>query len=185
MNLYYELIAAGLSVVAYVLIVAAMLRSGESMNIATWVIWAVLDGVAFASAFASGERVPWMIGVFTLGAGIIAILSIKNGKWQWGWLEWVCTTAALLSFGLWSLGPVWSLVASSLAMFVGGLPQVVDAYKSPWQQSKLNWGLFLASNGISLFGANLSLMGEWFYPTVGVIFNTLILGAIVISPKRA
>jgi hypothetical protein len=181
----FELVAAVLAVVAYGLIIRDMIRSGESMNVATWVIWAVLDGVAFASAYASGERVPWMIGVFTSGAIVIAILSIKNGKWQWGWLEWVCTIAAVLSFGLWSFGPVWSLVASSLAMFVGGLPQVVDAYKAPHLQSKLNWGLFLASNTTSLLGANLLLMGEWFYPMMGVAFNTLIMGAIVFSPKRA
>jgi hypothetical protein len=181
----FEPVAAALAVVAYTLIIRDIVRSGESMNVATWVIWAVLDGVAFASAYASGDRIPWMIGVFTTGAVVIAILSIKNGKWHWGRLEWVCTAAAILSFGLWSFGPVWSLVASSLAMFVGGLPQVVDAYMAPHLQSKLNWGLFLASNATSLFGANPILMGEWFYPTLGVVFNTLIMGAIVLSPKRA
>ena len=183
--MFLEILAALCAVVAYVLIIRDMLRTEVSMNIATWVIWAILDGIAFYSAWTASDRIPWMIGVFTMGAAIIAFLSLKNGTWRLGKTEWFCIGAVGISFLLWQFGPTWVLVASTLAMFIGGIPQLMDAYRDSLSQSKLNWGLFLMSNGLSLIGANQAIMGEWFYPLVGVAFNAIMMGILVYAPKRA
>ena len=184
MYLSFESAAALCGLLAYVLMIHELVKTQASMNIATWVIWTTLDAAAFASAFNAGERIPWMIGVFTIGAGIIAVLSLRNGSWHWSWLETACTFAVFISLGLWFTSPLWTLIASSLAMFVGGIPQLVDAYHEPSTQNKRNWILFLVSNMLSLLGANYALAGEWFYPVLGMIFNSVMLSILIFSPRR-
>ena len=172
--------------IAYLLIFRDVLRGESRMNIATWLVWTVVNTVVTASIIASGFTHPWMNLVFTGGAAIVSVLSLRGGSWKWGGIETICFLIALAAMARWYIGgPMLAIVLSVSAMFVGGIPQLIDTFNDPQSQKFRNWALFLISCVLSLVGAPTWDLAHALYPIMGGVLNGLMCVFILCRPYRS
>ena len=170
--------------IAYVLIIRDVLKGTSPMNIATWLIWSIVNTVVTASIIASGFTHPWMNLIFTAGAIVVFLLSLRRGRWKWGKTESVCFLIALSAMGGWYfLGPTPAIVLSVSAMCIGGIPQLRDTFNQPRSQQMRNWMLFLISCIFSLVGAPMWDLAHALYPVAGGVLNGLMCLFIMRKPR--
>lgn len=175
------LVLAGiLPAIAYVRICYGIVRGQIRMNIATWMIWAIVNTITTSSIIASGFTYPWMNLAFTVGSFMVLLLSLRGGSWKWGHTETVCALAAVAAMTFWFfMGPTMALLLGVMAMAAGGIPQLIDTYHSPENQAELDWILFEIGSLLSLVGAPLWEPAYVLYPLVGALLNGLMVWFIV------
>jgi hypothetical protein len=174
-----ELVAGALALIGNILMTYQVIRYNMPMNIATWGIWAFLNSISLMAVLHTGGPTPWLIVAYLGSSSCITAISLYRGGWSWGWMEALCSAAALSALALWILNPLWSLIASTSAMFVGGLPQLRDVWNRPETMPVTGWVIFLAAAIVSLAGAGWSDPAQYFYPFTSLTYTSLMLMAIL------
>lgn len=127
----------------------------QGINIASWVMWTLLDGIALALAWKASTETPYMLIGWTAAATIVTTgILWKGATWQIGFAEITSAVAVVIATYLWWTNK-WGmgLIACSLAMFVAGIPQVMNFWDTPAQAT---WWLWV---GIAISGT-LSIVGS-------------------------
>ena len=136
----FSLIAGILLVCGYVPYIRAILKGTTKPAKASWAIWACLDTVALYGMYLQNSVNGQIVGA-TLGAIVVAMLSIKYGKPGWTKLDEYCLAGAVIGISLIFLSPRWSLLASLATIFVGSFPTFRSAWNDPRLENKLAWTL--------------------------------------------
>ncbi|MEK7602349.1 MAG: hypothetical protein AAB472_02595 [Patescibacteria group bacterium] len=181
------LMGAGIAAAfAYIVIFTGILRGQTRMNIATWLVWSIVNTVVTAAIIKSGFSHPWMNITFMIGSIVTLLLSLRRGNWSWGKIETICSIIALVAMVCWFyFGPTQALVLGVTAMFVGGVPQLIDTYHRPGDQQSWTWFLFLTSCTLSLMGAPTWDLAHVLYPIFGLVMNGFMFLFILLRPKSA
>jgi hypothetical protein len=129
-----------------------ILRRTTKPNIASWIVWTALTGVATIVQFAAGETTT---AIITLAAAletlVIVILGLRYGYADFGRFEWVCLLGALAGLMIWLLldNPVLAVLLTVLIDLAGSLPTVRHSWLSPGEET---WLTYLAAGLGGLFG---------------------------------
>jgi hypothetical protein len=120
---------------------------------------------------------------YTAGSAITSFLIVKSGnKTSWTWFETMVASLVVISMGVWYLsGDKVATVASTTAMVVAGIPQLVDAYKKPQDMPFLVFVSYLIANGLSTAGGKGWSIGERFYPASATLYSFV---AVVFSARK-
>jgi len=145
------------------------------LNLATWLLWALIDITILLSSIAAGASAPFLAVGFAGGAVAVALTLLFKGTWQWGRLESVCAILAIVCLILWFVGgPLIALVSLTLGKYIiAGIPTLRSAYKNPeWIQAYVWWlGSFGAATNI--FAAGSWTLEQSFFPTVALLFTAI------------
>ncbi len=146
------------------------------LNIATWILWSVIDASVLFSSLAAGASAPFLSAGFVVGAVLVTITLFGRGVWRWGMLETSCAVLALACLGLWYIaGPLVSLISLTIGKYgIAGIPSVVAAYKNPERTQGWIWlmGTFGAATNIFTIGS--WTLADSFFPTIALVFTMLI-----------
>ncbi len=146
------------------------------LNIATWLLWSIIDTAVLLSSLAGGAPAPFLSVAFAVGAILVTITLFFKGTWHWGTLETACVVITLICLGLWYIaGPIVALLSLTLGKYcVAGIPTVIDAFRYPERGQGWNWfvGAFAAATNI--FAAGSLTLAQSFFPTVVLVFATLV-----------
>lgn len=163
-------------IIAYA-IIADQVWSGKIVqNIASRILWAVLDGMVAICIFAKGG-INWkMPAVFSLGCIMLAVFIAKRSVWKWTTFHTKIAIGTGLCAIIWMLaGPVVATVAISAAVFLAGIPQVVDAYRMPKHNPVAAVAFQTLAAVLSVMGGEPSIIGRFFAGTC-VVYFALLLG---------
>lgn len=132
--------------------------NSQSLNVASWVMWTLLDIVIVMLAIHAEKekvkkdpsamfQVPYLFIGWTLAAAIVTFGMLWNGAtWQMGFAEMVSMLAVVIATRLWWTNK-WclGLISCAIAMFVAGIPQVMNFWHTP---APSTWWLW-AGTGIA------------------------------------
>jgi hypothetical protein len=118
--------------------------NSQSLNVASWAMWTLLDGVVVMLAIRSEkERIkkdptavfswPYLFIGWTVAAVLVTASMLWNGAvWQIGFAEIVSMIAVAVATYLWWTNK-WGmgLIACAIAMFIAGIPQIVNFWQAP------------------------------------------------------
>jgi hypothetical protein len=156
----------------------SILKGKTRPNRASWLIWAALGGLLFASYVSSGASTTiWQPLSFAIGPVIVFVLSIKHGVGGYNKLDVFCLAGAALGLLLWKLSnePQAALYLSIFVDALGFLPTIKKAYFQPGSESRLAWSIGVTSTVINLFAINSWTLEIALYPIYLVIFNSAVL----------
>ena len=159
------------------------IRSGEvKQNLLTWVLWATLDGVVAATLIAQGGSFL-LPAAYTVGSAITSFLIIKSGnKASWTLFETMVALLVVVSIGVWYFcGDKVATVASTMAMVIAGIPQLVDAQKKPQDMPFLVFVSYLIANSLSTAGGKDWSIEERLYPASAAIYCFVV---VVFSARK-
>lgn len=153
------------------------IRTGKvEQNLLTWALWGTLDLVVTAIIIVQGGSFLLPIA-YTIGASITVIFIAKSkGKTSWTWFESLVTSLVVVSMVIWYLcGSKVATVASTIAMLIAGVPQLIDAWKKPRSMPLLAFSAYLLANILSTAGGIDWSIKERFYPASAAAYCFLIV----------
>lgn len=156
MTVFFGVIAALLMLAVPIPYIRSILRGKTVPSKMSWWIW-TLVGVLNARAFEGaggdvGRGLAWAIPV---GTFIVAVVSLKRGRFNPGPLDWICLGCALVLSAAYlsGLSPMLALVGGLSIDLLAFVPTVVKARKDPESEDPLAWFLVGASGVVALLGS--------------------------------
>jgi hypothetical protein len=147
------------------------IRAGKPQNLLTWILWGTLDAIITASIIKQdGNYLLPMI--YTVGSTITGYLIWKSqGEMVWKRFHTLITILAVASMVIWYFSGVQNAtIASSLAMMIGGIPQLEDAWEKPEDMPLIEYAFFTLANFLSMMGGKSWAIEEWFYAFTATVF---------------
>lgn len=146
------------------------------LNIATWLLWSIIDVAVLISSLAGGAPAPFLSIGFALGAVLVTTALLFKGTWHWGTLESISAVTTVACLVVWYFaGPIVALVSLTLGKYgIAAMPTVVNACRYPERGQSWNWfvGAFAAATNI--FAAGSWTLAQSFFPTMVLIFATVV-----------
>lgn len=171
-------IANSTAVVLYVCVWFLVTRSQTKQSFASWILWATIDTVAAAAIICKGGNFE-LPTVYSVGSIVIAASLFMKREYGWRRFDSYVTALVLICIVIWwQAGPVAAVVASSIAMFIAGLPMLRDAYESPFDVPVVVYILATIGNLCGVVAGKNWSVQERLYPLLAFAY-TLILVIII------
>jgi len=171
-------VVAGLiSMAAYLPYAYDVIRGAARPNRATWLIWAIVGGLLFASySAAAGGAACWVPLSDTLGPALIAVLAVRYGEGGMNWFDVACLTIAGFSVLGWVItgSPMISLSINLFLALLGALPTLWSVYREPSAEPVLVWCAFLMGNLLNLVAVEHWNWRSAAYPVYAVLAAGLV-----------
>lgn len=181
-------LSAMLSCMAYFPYIKDTLAGVTRPQRASWLIWAVLSSIAFASQVAEGAAQSlFFAGIQCSASILIFLLSIRKGA---GHLlsgrDGCVLLAAAVGLGLWYAtdSATYALATTISISLLGGAVTVAKAYRDPDSETLSCWVLGLAASvlaAVSVGGLDWVLLA---YPLYLVTLKGSILMALYLGNRR-
>lgn len=153
------------------------IRTGKvEQNLLTWALWGTLDFVVAATIIA--QKGSFLLPIaYAIGSLITVLFIVKaKGKASWTWFESLVSFLVLASMVIWYFsGDKVAAVASTTAMCIAGVPQLIDAWKKPHSMPLLVFSAYLLANVLSTAGGSDWSIKERFYPASAAVYCFLIV----------
>ena len=163
-----------LGLFAFLLLIIALLRSNTEQSFAAFFLWALLDLIATITTIIEGGNY-WLALSNAIGSSAITILLIAKRQVSWSWVESMTAILVVVCLVVWyTTGERAGIVASSLAVVIASIPQMVDTYKKPEATPTFVYVTFLIANILSVMGGSAWTIEERFYQCCGVFLCFMI-----------
>jgi len=177
-NIYSKLsvfIALGL----YLPLSWQILTKRVTQNLATFILWALLDLVVAISIWIQGGN--WTLpAAYVCGCLLVIGCLIKLRTVSWTKFETGISIIVLVCLAGWIIsGPRMATILSTTGVVLAGIPQLADSYKNPKNQPFLVYLGFTVANGLSVLAGNDWSIEERFYGASCALLTlaiTLVIG---------
>ncbi|CAN5214787.1 hypothetical protein BH09BAC3_BH09BAC3_26060 [soil metagenome] len=161
--------------VAYSVIAFGIFRSGVKQSFAAFLLWGMLDIIATVTTMIEHGNY-WLALSNAIGASLVCLLLVIKKQVSWSWVESLTALLVVVCLIIWATaGELAGLFASSIAVVIASVPQMVDTYKKPESTPTLAYIIFLIANMISLFAGKSWSIEERFYAACGLFLSIVIL----------
>lgn len=158
------------------------MSAGVTVNIATFVLWALLDSIAAGSTFLENASGNWQLPLaHAVGSGCVAYAAYSAGVWKLTLREKLAAFFVGLSILVWlSVSNESAIIVSATGAVIAGIPLLLDWWDDP-ESMPIDIGVgMLLANGLGLAtlaqGATFNYE-QHFYAAAGVLLSTCYLAA--------
>ena len=183
------LVAACLSILAYLPYMHGMLRGTIRPLRATWLIWAVLSALSASANWAEGATVS--MAFVGLQAGFTSLIFLFSLKYGMGSLVrppdlWIVAIAGC-GIALWwvTSSALWALGLSLSVSALGGVATLLKTYKAPATESVTCWAIALGAAGFGALSVGKLDAALLAYPAYLCVLYAGILTAIWLGRRRS
>lgn len=179
MNIFLVL-ASVIAIATYFPLQRQIVSGKVTQNLLTWILWGTIDLlIGIESIFGEGNFLLAL--TYGLGSFVIAGFIFKTKhKTEWTWFETMVIVLVVVCLLIWYFsGTKIAIIASTLAMFISGIPQLIDSYKKPHEIPVVAYIGYLTANCFSLAGGKSWTIEERFYPVMAGLVCILILACSV------
>lgn len=173
---YLQPISGAIGILAYILLIAALLRTKTEQSFAAFLLWALLDGIATVTTILEHGNY-WLALSNTIGSTVITLLLIYKKQVFWNWVETLTAALVVICLIIWyTAGEQAGIIASSLAVVIASIPQMVDTWKKPEATPTKIYLVFLIANIVSFIGGSAWTIEERFYQGCAIFLCVVIGG---------
>jgi hypothetical protein len=177
-------ISGVLAVAAFLPYVWAIIHHQTMPSPVSWAIWASVDTLSLiAMRKEEVESMGQLIGA-VMGAWVITILALIFGKPSMSWIEWVTIAIAVMGVILWQAtnNALLGLICAQIATLIGGVPTIVDGYRTPAQEDPIAWSIWFISCAFALIAIKKWNLANALQPLVFTTIETAMVVLVVIRP---
>ena len=175
------IVAAVLALSMYVPLCIQLWTGKISQNLATFILWGLLDGIAAGSIYLQGGN--YLLPAFYVLGCIAVIASIIKARCvRWTRIETVTAIMVLVCIVVWYfVGNMWATIVSTLAVATAGIPQLIDTWRRPEESAPFTYVGFTVANLLTVVAGKDWSIAERFYPGVCTI---LTLAFVVLAFRK-
>ena len=181
------LVATLISLIGFILYFKNIFAGKTMPHAFSWLIWAILTGIAFVAQVVEGAGPgAWAMGITSVACFAIFILSLLKGKRQFVLFDWISLVAAFVALFLWwfTKEPTLSIILIALTDGVGFLPTFRKAFYYPYEDTAITFAFEGLKYFISLFALEAITISTWLYPASLVLMNWLFVTFLLIRRKQ-
>jgi hypothetical protein len=173
----------GLALLGYAILVFGILFRGAIQPISATLLWLLLDALAAWTAYSEGGNYLLAAG-YTVGCLVAALATLYVGKISFQksdfWIAGLVVACVMMWYGA---GNLAGLVASSLAVFIAGLPALILYWRRPQDGLMSVWAIYTIANAVGLYGGWLkgTTLENLVFPLFAV--SGSLIGMILIARK--
>lgn len=163
-----------IAVVSYSLYFRNIFRGKTKPHAISWLIWAVLSGVAFLTQTSSGAGAGgWITGLVALAALLIFITAIHWGERKITKLDWYCVVGALVSLSFWyqNRQSVAAVIFACLTFAIGFIPTFRKSYSKPRQETSITFFLNATKFAVAIAALDKFTTATVLYPATLALLN--------------
>jgi hypothetical protein len=129
------------------------LKGKTHPNLVTWFTWTLLNGITAAAAWSTGAK---QTAIFMTAAAIatfaIVLSGLKYGLKRYTKFDISCQATALVGLTLWGItsNPAVAVAINVATDFVGLLPTIRHAWKSPHSETWQTFAIAMAAGALTL-----------------------------------
>ncbi|KND50898.1 MAG: hypothetical protein AB202_00635 [Parcubacteria bacterium C7867-007] len=167
--------AAALAIIIYLPTSIQVWQGKMKLNLATFLLWGVLDAIAALSIYVKGGN--WALpAAYVAGVLLVIVAMLRARTFTWTRFETITTFMVAISIGVWMIsGPVMATVVSTTAMVLAGIPQVKDAWQKPWEATVWVWFAYFVVNVMSTVAGKDWSISERFYPAACSVLTAIMV----------
>ena len=171
-------------VAAFLPYVHAILQKKTKPKRATWIVWASLDIITLAAMYKT-DTVNWQILGATVGALIVAGLSLKFGIPGWKKLDKLCLAGAILGIAFWKTfsSPTLGIMISLCVGFLGSFPTFESAWKHPERENKWAWTIFWISCVFAVIAIRHWTLDDAAQPIMFLVIETIMMYILFVHAR--
>ena len=128
-------------------------------SIATWAMWFITDVQLLVMTWQAHKPI-WLPLGWTVGALLVAISLLRDGKWRWSTKETISASCALIATIVWrTQGAEIGVVAGTVALVCGGIPLLLDMLDWPERSTFYVWFFTCVACVCTLLASDWTLVG--------------------------
>jgi hypothetical protein len=152
-------------------------------RVVTWLTWALLTAVGGAASASVGDYPSAAFSfIGTVVTSAVVIAGLRYGDRTFGRLDLLCFVLVVVGFGLWLLLDVPGIAVGAACVidFIGLVPTLAHAWRSPHEETAVTYALIAAGGG----AATAAAWGTWTVTAVAyplyVLASMAVCWAIVV-----
>lgn len=170
-----QLLSGVMGVLAYGLLIRDLLRTSTEQSFAAFLLWALLDLIATITTMLAGGNY-WLALANAFGSTVVTLVLIYKKQVLWSWVESMTSVLVIICLAVWyTSGECAGIVASSLAVVIASVPQMVDTWRKPEATPLVVYLVFLTANIVALIGGRAWTIEERFYACCGIFLCSVIV----------
>jgi len=170
-----QIAAAVVAFWAYIPLASGILRDKAVQSFAAFFLWALLDSIATVTSFLHDGNY-WLPLSNVIGSSTIAIILVSKKQVSWSWVETMTAILVIICLAVWhTTGEKAGIIASSLAVEIATIPQMVETYSKPGDTPVKVYYIFLAANLLSFVAGQSWTIGERFYAACSVFLCLMVI----------
>lgn len=179
--------AIAVAVVSYVPYFRDVFAGKTKPHAFTWLVWAVLNGIAFAGQLHGDAGAgAWAVGFTTLVTFTIFLLALKKGEKDIRTFDWICLVGALLSLIPWIItnDPLISVILITIIDVFGFLPTVRKSILKPHQETLTTYALSTLKYGLVVIALQNYSLVTMLFPISIAILNGLFVILLIVRRRQ-
>lgn len=153
----------------------------------TWLVWAILNGIAFAGqVHDKGGAGTWAVGFTTLATLSIFTIALVKGEKAIRRFDWICLGGAALSLVPWIItnDPLVSVILITIIDVFGFLPTIRKSIHKPHQETLTTYALSILKYGLVVVALHSYTLVTVLFPLSIAILNGLFVLLLLIRRRQ-
>lgn len=181
------LLAVFLTILGYSFYAAGIKNGKIKPHGFSWLIWAILTGIAFFAQMSDGAGPgAWATGATALGSLIFALIGFsKDSRSYIKKIDYVFFVASLIGLPLWYVtgNPVWSVILITIIDALAFIPSYRKAYLHPFTESVCEKTLNGSKYIFAIFALQNFSITTALYPASLLILNLAFATLLIFRRK--
>lgn len=162
-------------IAVYIPLCIQLLAGKVKQNLATWGLWALLDGIAAASIM--DQHGSYLLPLsYVVGATAVSLSILKSKNFAWTWFETMVTFLVVACIIVWATsGAYIATIASTTAVMIASIPLIGECYREPEKNPFGTYLGFFVANALGTMGGKEWSIVERFYPASCAVMCLLVV----------
>lgn len=153
----------------------------------TWLVWGVLNGIAFATQLADGGGVgAAAVGLTAVVLFVVFVLALFKGEKDIKLFDWLCLGGAFVALLLWPVtdSPLTTVILITVIDVFGFLPTIRKSYKKPFEETLSTYALSILKYGLVAIALQSYTFTTMLFPISIVILNALFVLMLIVRRRQ-
>lgn len=181
------IIATVIAFVSYIPYIRDVLTGKTKPHAFSWLVWALLTGIAFFGQLAGGAGAgAWVNGFTAVICFIIFIFGISKGRKNIIPIDWISLGGAAVAIIFWFVtkGPLLSVILITLIDALGFFPTFRKSFHKPHEETVITYFLSGLKYVIALFALQKVSLVTALFPSYLIVANWTFVVMVLMLKKR-
>jgi hypothetical protein len=164
-TLYF--LSVSLAIALYIPLLIGIWKDGLKQSFATWLLWVALDTIALLSILAQdGENYKVLVS-YVRGGVLVTISLMCKKQTTWTRRDTAVVLLVIDCLVVWyQSGPKWATVASTIAVCISGIPQIVESNSERDRKTGIIYSGYVVVNTLYFLSGEKWSIEDKFYPAM-------------------
>ena len=169
--------------IPYLLLIVGISKGTIKQSFATWMLWLILD-VTVLKGIIDQHGNALLFWIFASGTLLVTLFLIIKKQFSWGRFESFVGVLVMICILVYiKSGPYTATIATTIALDIAGIPQIIETYKRPKTTPTVSYLFFTISSVLSVYGANAYTVQDMLPQTNAAVFCFIITLLSIRKPK--